>query len=411
MIAVAQNTHFCKRCGVAWTGRKHKWCSVCAKIVVREAMQRKRELHRYCQESNKCTDCGCEVLGRKKRRCDECLKKRTADKARSHYVSRRRQRVCRICGVEFIGTAVQNVCQQCSRGEYGGNIWKHVCQVCGREYVNKRKGSVVCSKECAAELLRKHPNHRVCVGCGKEFVRKKRSKGSNTYCSRECRFEHIKREGFLAGLGNPEVKSVLAGRVKALRSMEVVRDKHRLCNVVSRLVKDIKRCQHCGIVFCGRRAKYCSTRCANAAQSQQLRVMASAKIKTITKWTCRICGAVVSQRGNQIRNGLQLCKRCGADAARWRMSQSRRAREAGVMRIEKFNKVDVFERDGWRCQLCGRPVMRIVTGYNPRMATVDHIVPLSRGGPHTIDNCQTACMMCNATKQDKLMSEIGEEVA
>jgi 5-methylcytosine-specific restriction endonuclease McrA len=43
--------------------------------------------------------------------------------------------------------------------------------------------------------------------------------------------------------------------------------------------------------------------------------------------------------------------------------------------------------------------------YRADMATVDHIVPLSKGGLHVEDNVQLACMACNASKSDTLTAE------
>jgi 5-methylcytosine-specific restriction endonuclease McrA len=34
-------------------------------------------------------------------------------------------------------------------------------------------------------------------------------------------------------------------------------------------------------------------------------------------------------------------------------------------------------------------------------ASVDHIVPLSLGGPHTLDNAQLAHLRCNAIKGNR----------
>ena len=37
--------------------------------------------------------------------------------------------------------------------------------------------------------------------------------------------------------------------------------------------------------------------------------------------------------------------------------------------------------------------------------TVDHVVPLSRGGQHEIENLAAACYPCNSSKCDRLLSE------
>lgn len=43
--------------------------------------------------------------------------------------------------------------------------------------------------------------------------------------------------------------------------------------------------------------------------------------------------------------------------------------------------------------------------------TIDHIVPLSRGGEHTIENLTTACWTCNCSKGAKLLEEWNSSLA
>lgn len=57
------------------------------------------------------------------------------------------------------------------------------------------------------------------------------------------------------------------------------------------------------------------------------------------------------------------------------------------------------------CQICGLPVddNDIENGHIKRMyPTVDHIIPLSKGGTHTWNNVQLAHMHCNAGKCDRI---------
>lgn len=96
---------------------------------------------------------------------------------------------------------------------------------------------------------------------------------------------------------------------------------------------------------------------------------------------------------------------------RERKAQLQRARTA-QRRAEGFGVTaelviaqDVFERDNWICYLCGEPVpvdLRRRTfragRYEPMYPVVDHVIPLARGGPHTMDNCRLAHWTCNAQK-------------
>lgn len=63
-----------------------------------------------------------------------------------------------------------------------------------------------------------------------------------------------------------------------------------------------------------------------------------------------------------------------------------------------------IEKYGGVCQICGKPVDEndIKNGHIRRnYPTVDHIIPLSKGGLHTWDNVQLAHMACNAGKCDR----------
>jgi 5-methylcytosine-specific restriction endonuclease McrA len=54
----------------------------------------------------------------------------------------------------------------------------------------------------------------------------------------------------------------------------------------------------------------------------------------------------------------------------------------------------VFVRDGGSCQYCGR-----------RAESIDHVVPRSKGGPHTWENVVAACRRCNTAKRDRLLED------
>lgn len=68
----------------------------------------------------------------------------------------------------------------------------------------------------------------------------------------------------------------------------------------------------------------------------------------------------------------------------------------------------VFARDGYACRYCGRacvdPPPFGADGKRPKNLpderTLDHVVPRSKGGRHTDDNCVVACFACNNEKAD-----------
>lgn len=77
---------------------------------------------------------------------------------------------------------------------------------------------------------------------------------------------------------------------------------------------------------------------------------------------------------------------------------ARRALKAGAAAGPAFSNADVFERDGWVCGLCSEPVDRGVSYPDPLSASLDHVVPLSRGGAHSFENVQLAHLVCNVRK-------------
>jgi 5-methylcytosine-specific restriction endonuclease McrA len=78
---------------------------------------------------------------------------------------------------------------------------------------------------------------------------------------------------------------------------------------------------------------------------------------------------------------------------------------AEELRREREKARELRRSQWWRnrvatgiCHYCGRQV-------SPAELTLDHIVPLVRGGRSTRGNCVAACKTCNSAKQDLLPTE------
>lgn len=64
-----------------------------------------------------------------------------------------------------------------------------------------------------------------------------------------------------------------------------------------------------------------------------------------------------------------------------------------------FTRRNVYRRDAFTCQYCGeRPGVEHLT--------IDHVMPRSRGGGSSWENCVTACRRCNARKANRLAEEL-----
>lgn len=73
----------------------------------------------------------------------------------------------------------------------------------------------------------------------------------------------------------------------------------------------------------------------------------------------------------------------------------------GVPRVTvPYTRRNLVRRDGLRCQYCGNAPGLVGL-------TIDHVVPRSRGGATSWENCVTACLPCNGRKADRLLREAG----
>jgi len=66
----------------------------------------------------------------------------------------------------------------------------------------------------------------------------------------------------------------------------------------------------------------------------------------------------------------------------------------------KFNRKNVWLRDGHRCQYCGRIVALDDFTY-------DHVIPKDQGGQRNWDNIVTSCLSCNLKKRNRTPAEAG----
>lgn len=82
----------------------------------------------------------------------------------------------------------------------------------------------------------------------------------------------------------------------------------------------------------------------------------------------------------------------------------RRAIERGAV-AEDFTHEEIFERDQWRCGLCGGKVDGSLDHPDPRSASLDHIVPFDAGGHHVRANVQCSHLECNLSKGTRPMGE------
>ncbi|HVE43026.1 MAG TPA: HNH endonuclease [Planctomycetota bacterium] len=65
-----------------------------------------------------------------------------------------------------------------------------------------------------------------------------------------------------------------------------------------------------------------------------------------------------------------------------------------------FSRKNIFKRDRYTCQYCGAQP-------GPEALTIEHIVPRSKGGISSWENCVLACVECNKRKADRTPEQAG----
>jgi hypothetical protein len=118
---------------------------------------------------------------------------------------------------------------------------------------------------------------------------------------------------------------------------------------------------------------------------------------------CDGCGDVYfagSLAGRFCSRACYIASRYPGGAGPSRKNHRSRAKFFGV-RYERVDRLEVFARDGWFCLLCVTPVDPALRWPHLMSASLDHVVPMSRGGDHSYLNVQTAHLSCNIAKGNR----------
>lgn len=131
--------------------------------------------------------------------------------------------------------------------------------------------------------------------------------------------------------------------------------------------------------------------------------------RTVELYVCSGCGSTFERRPTKGQRP-RWCSAC-ADGRGWkkanpgsrrRSDHLRRSRLREVER-ETFDPVEIYERDGWRCQVpgCrhqGKKIRRDRPWPHPLSPSIDHIVPILEGGAHLRTNVRAAHLVCNTAR-------------
>jgi 5-methylcytosine-specific restriction endonuclease McrA len=243
------------------------------------------------------------------------------------------------------------------------------CAQCGASPIT---GTKYCSRSCQN---RRRPLSqgvlRDCVVCGQEFRRwKKGDDDALKCCSRECGFELLRIRGAISRFIQAE-KRIYRKWAKAAA------ERARLALIEP---DPPRMCQDCGKVELDKYKRLCPT--CQARRHSESRARQIHKLRS-------------TPEGRLKRKAWRR-----VDKAR------RRAVERGVY-AERFDPLEVLDRDGWRCHICGISTPKRLRGtFDDRAPELDHIIPISKGGQHTRQNTACACRRCNIVKSGEARGQM-----
>lgn len=170
------------------------------------------------------------------------------------------------------------------------------------------------------------------------------------------------------------------------------------------------QCPGCKVEFTPNRKnhRYCKRYC-----SIRLKELRKPRDE-VRQYTCAHCSKTF---GSAEMRHTYCSKRCKVDA--WEAANpeaakalarihgaKRQARMKGAD-AENVDPFKVFERDRWRCHLCGIRTPKSARGtYQDNAPELDHLQPLSRGGQHTYANTACCCRRCNIAKGAKPLGQL-----
>lgn len=409
-----------------------------------------------------CITCGKEFETNKnaQKSCSEVCRK-----IRSKYTDKRKigkykvDKICPVCNKNFKGNKTQIACSiKCASEQRKTKLIKK-CLRCGKEFKVKRKGQKYCSRECGApkrtltnkqlEIVKNLRSKGYAqleiakhLGIGRNSLRRifdennigtiknfrdadfKETYFKNNFENNYTTFKYV--GGHTNNDGNFIMQCKFCGSVQKRRSKIAMNKKNIRCSNCDRILREKNRetkeseknrlalekqtrflngeytitCSYCGEKFnTNNKRKFCTDIC----QDNYLKTNRYKRYKMIE---CEDCGEKF------ITVNADKCKSCMKKAETRRKDISRRTKikQNGVVNWDiSLNKL--YKKYRGVCAICGEKCNFNDCYYDDnntfiagnKYPSVDHMIPIAKGGTHTWDNVQLAHRYCNSIKSDKFI--------
>lgn len=221
---------------------------------------------------------------------------------------------------------------------------------------------------------------RTCKGCPAALVPGPRERRKREWCSQACRQRWLRSTG----------------------AFDAIRDRRQALER-SRAAERRGDCPFCGTPLPPGRRSACEAReCQKKRHAARAREAYAAdpipKRKQTAEYRRKQDPELLAQAREQWVAYLRANRDTDAfKEARRANDARRRARKVGAT-VEKFKHVEIFERDDWVCGICSGDIDPSLSYPDPMSVSLDHVLPLARGGDHSRANTRASHLRCNIVR-------------
>lgn len=172
--------------------------------------------------------------------------------------------------------------------------------------------------------------------------------------------------------------------------------------------KRVGNCDLCGNEFTTNKddQRFCQYSCRYSVQKELAREKSKAFFKElypdgIKRKPCGWCGETLEVPAQKTLASRKYHERCSIEAqrARYRIKTVKRQSKTKPSRLAADQ---VLREYGSACHICHEEIDLTIPRTSRMGLTVDHVIPLSKGGSDELDNLRPAHWICNNRKSDKL---------
>jgi 5-methylcytosine-specific restriction endonuclease McrA len=171
-------------------------------------------------------------------------------------------------------------------------------------------------------------------------------------------------------------------------------------------IKTARLCEFCSQSFFSAidAARFCSVICRAEGTKQERRAERAKQREANPRrfdYDCDRCDKLVVTDKMVTKGSYgRYCRVCALQLRRERY-RVKTARRQKVMNPVRISVDFLIERDGVICHLCQQPVDPALPRNDRMGATIDHVIPLSKGGVDELDNLKLAHWICNIRKGNR----------